>query len=171
MPQTSLARRRLMSTESLRATIRDLMPRAKADLATMVSFKSVHDAKQFPPAECQAMVDFVVERFAELGLRDVQGHETPDGSKAVCGHKPGPPGSPTVLLYFHHDYSLPSTMLRGRRRCGTSPRRTAAGMAAEPPTARAISPCTSPRWGRSVTTCPSASRSSARAPKNKAPAV
>ena len=96
-----------MSTESLRATIRDLMPQAKADLASMVSFKSVHDAKQFPPAECQAMVDFVVERFAELGLRDVQGYETPDGSKAVCGHKPGPPGSPTVLLYFHHDVQPP----------------------------------------------------------------
>ena len=52
-----------MSAETLRARIRDLMPQAKADLASMVSFKSVHDAKQFPPAECQAMVDFVVKSF------------------------------------------------------------------------------------------------------------
>ena len=96
-----------MSAETLRAKVRDLMPQAKADLASMVSFKSVHDAKQFPPAECQAMVDFVVTRFAELGLRDVRGHDTPDGSKAICGHKPGPPGSPTVLLYFHHDVQPP----------------------------------------------------------------
>jgi acetylornithine deacetylase/succinyl-diaminopimelate desuccinylase-like protein len=73
----------------------------------MVSFKSVHDAKQFPPAECHGMVYFVVQRFAELGLRDVKGHETPDGSQAICGHKPGPPGSPTVLLYFHHDAQPP----------------------------------------------------------------
>jgi acetylornithine deacetylase/succinyl-diaminopimelate desuccinylase-like protein len=96
-----------MSAETLRAKVRDLMPQAKADLASMVSFKSVHDAKQFPPAECQAMVDFVVTRFAELGLRDVRGHDTHDGSKAICGHKPGPPGSPTVLLYFHHDVQPP----------------------------------------------------------------
>ena len=96
-----------MSTERLRARIRDLMPQAKADLAHMVSLKSVHDAKQFPPEECQRMVDFVVEAFREVGLSDVQGYETPDGSQAVCGHRPGPPGAPTVLLYFHHDVQPP----------------------------------------------------------------
>jgi acetylornithine deacetylase/succinyl-diaminopimelate desuccinylase-like protein len=96
-----------MSTETLRATIRSLMPQAKADLARMVSFKSVHDPQQFPPAECQRMVDFLVEAFTDVGLRDVEGYETPDGSQAVCGHKPGPPGSPTVLLYFHHDVQPP----------------------------------------------------------------
>jgi acetylornithine deacetylase/succinyl-diaminopimelate desuccinylase-like protein len=96
-----------MSTDALRATIQDLMPQAKADLAEMVSMKSVHDAKQFPPSECQRMVDYVVGAFTELGLRDVQGHETPDGSQAVVGHRPGPPGSPTVLLYFHHDVQPP----------------------------------------------------------------
>jgi cysteinylglycine-S-conjugate dipeptidase len=97
----------LIPTDALRATIQDLMPQAKADLAEMVSMKSVHDAKQFPPSECQRMVDYVVGAFTELGLRDVQGHETPDGSQAVVGHRPGPPGSPTVLLYFHHDVQPP----------------------------------------------------------------
>jgi len=96
-----------MSVEALRATIRDLMPQARTDLAHMVSLKSVHDANQFPPAECQRMVDFLVTAFTDLGLRDVQGHQTPDGSQAVVGHRPGPPGAPTVLLYFHHDVQPP----------------------------------------------------------------
>ena len=83
------------------------MPQAKADLAQMVSLKSVHDEKQFPPAECQRMVDFTIAAFTELGLQDVQGYQTPDGSQAVVGHRPGPPGSKTVLLYFHHDVQPP----------------------------------------------------------------
>jgi acetylornithine deacetylase/succinyl-diaminopimelate desuccinylase-like protein len=83
------------------------MPQARSDLARMVSCKSVHDASQFPPEECQAMVDFLVEAFRSVGVRDVRGYETPDGSQAVCGHRPGPAGSPTVLLYFHHDVQPP----------------------------------------------------------------
>ena len=94
-------------TGALRAKVSHLMPQAKSDLREMVSIKSVHDATQFPPAECQRMVDFLVDAFTEVGLQDVQGYETADGSQAVCGHKPGPPGSPTVLLYFHHDVQPP----------------------------------------------------------------
>ena len=94
-------------TGALRAKISHLMPQAKSDLREMVSIKSVHDANQFPPAECQRMVDFLVGAFTEVGLQDVQGYETADGSQAVCGYKPGPPGSPTVLLYFHHDVQPP----------------------------------------------------------------
>ena len=83
------------------------MPQAKDDLSAMVSFKSVRDAAQFPPDECDKMVDFLVEAFTGVGLQDVQPYETADGSKAVSGHKPGPEGAPTVLLYFHHDVQPP----------------------------------------------------------------
>ena len=96
-----------MSTESVRARIQELMPQARADLAEMVSYRSVHDETQFPREGCQQMVDFLVRAFTDVGLRDVKGYETPDGSQAVCGHRPGPPGSPTVLLYFHHDVQPP----------------------------------------------------------------
>jgi acetylornithine deacetylase/succinyl-diaminopimelate desuccinylase-like protein len=96
-----------VSAETLRERIRDLMPQAREDLAQMVSFKSVHDPKQFPPEECEKMVDFVVHAFSEVGLREVRAYKTPDGSKAVCGHAPGPPGTPTVLLYCHHDVQPP----------------------------------------------------------------
>ena len=53
------------------------------------------------------MVDFTVGLFSDVGLQDVRAYETSDGSKAVCGHAQGPPGAPTVLLYFHHDVQPP----------------------------------------------------------------
>ncbi len=96
-----------MTIGDLRDTVRGLMPRAKADLAEMVSFRSVHDAAQFPVSECDGMVDWLVGAFTAVGLQDVRPYVTADGSKAVSGHKPGPPGAPTVLLYFHHDVQPP----------------------------------------------------------------
>jgi len=96
-----------VSAEALRDKIKALMPQARRDLAEMVAFRSVHDAAQFPPAECAGMVDWLLAAFTEAGLQDVRGHDTPDGSVAVCGHAAGPPGAPTVLLYFHHDVQPP----------------------------------------------------------------
>jgi cysteinylglycine-S-conjugate dipeptidase len=93
--------------DSLRDSVRDLMPQARSDLAQMVSFRSVHDAAQFPPEECAKMVDWLLGAFSEVGLCDVQGYKTPDGSTAVCGHAHGPADAPTVLLYFHHDVQPP----------------------------------------------------------------
>jgi cysteinylglycine-S-conjugate dipeptidase len=96
-----------VSTEALRDKIKALMPQARRDLEQMVAFRSVHDAAQFPPAECAGMVDWLLAAFTEAGLQDVRGYDTPDGSVAVCGHAAGPPGAPTVLLYFHHDVQPP----------------------------------------------------------------
>lgn len=91
----------------LRDRIRDLMPQARDDLAEMVTFRSVHDAAQFPVDGCDAMVDWLVGAFTAAGLSDVSAHVTADGSKAVTGIRPGPAGAPTVLLYFHHDVQPP----------------------------------------------------------------
>ena len=49
------------------------------------------------------MAEWTVDAFSGVGVQDVRAYETADGSKAVCGQVPGPPGAPTVLLYFHHD--------------------------------------------------------------------
>ncbi|MGH3061063.1 MAG: dipeptidase [Gaiellaceae bacterium] len=97
-----------MSANVLRERIRGLMPQAWDDLAHMVAFKSVADANQFPPEECEKMVDWTIGAFSGVGVQDVRAYETADGSKAVCGHAPGPPGAPTVLLYFHHDVQPPA---------------------------------------------------------------
>src|SRR5829696_2333696 len=96
-----------MPSDDLRASVNGLMGRAKADLAELVSFQSVADAKQYPPEECDRAAQWVVDAFTELGFRDVTASPTPDGSKAVHGHAPGPAGTPTVLLYCHYDVQPP----------------------------------------------------------------
>jgi len=83
------------------------MSRARDDLAELVAFKSVADPKQFPREECERAAQWVVDAFTGAGLQDVKASQTPDGSKAVHGHAPGPEGSPTVLLYCHYDVQPP----------------------------------------------------------------
>ncbi|WP_457030861.1 M20/M25/M40 family metallo-hydrolase [Kitasatospora sp. P5_F3] len=83
------------------------MPRAKADLAELVAMPSVADARQFPPEHCRRAAEWVAAAFADAGLEDVRLAETPDGSHAVLGHRPAPPGAPTVLLYSHYDVQPP----------------------------------------------------------------
>ncbi|MFI1925514.1 MULTISPECIES: dipeptidase [unclassified Streptomyces] len=84
-----------------------LMPRAKADLAELVAIPSVADPRQYPPEECTRAAQWVADAFTRAGLRDVHLAETPDGSHAVLGHRPPPPGAPTVLLYCHYDVQPP----------------------------------------------------------------
>jgi acetylornithine deacetylase/succinyl-diaminopimelate desuccinylase-like protein len=77
------------------------MTQAWEDLSQAVSFRSVADGSE--PVECERMAEWTIEALSGVGVQDVRAYETADGSKAVCGHVPGPPGAPTVLLYFHHD--------------------------------------------------------------------
>ncbi|WP_208866057.1 dipeptidase [Kitasatospora cheerisanensis] len=83
------------------------MGRARADLAELVAIPSVADPRQQPPARCREAAEWVAAAFSEVGLRDVRLVETPDGSLAVLGHRPPPPGAPTVLLYCHYDVQPP----------------------------------------------------------------
>ncbi|WLP92575.1 dipeptidase [Gordonia sp. NB41Y] len=89
--------------DDIRARVHELMPRARQDLAEMVAFGSVYDPTRPPPPDCAEMVAWLQTAFTEIGVHDVAAHVTADGSQAVTGHIPGPPGAPTVLLYFHHD--------------------------------------------------------------------
>jgi acetylornithine deacetylase/succinyl-diaminopimelate desuccinylase-like protein len=96
-----------MPAHELRDAVGGLMTRAKDDLAELVSFRSVADAKQYPPEECEKAARWVVDAFAEVGLQQVTASPTPDGSMAVHGHAPAPDGAPTVLLYSHYDVQPP----------------------------------------------------------------
>jgi cysteinylglycine-S-conjugate dipeptidase len=96
-----------MSADALRERVGQLMPQARQDLARMVAYKSVYDPSAPPPEDCDKMVDLTIDLFTGVGLQEVRAYETSDGSKAVCGHAQGPPGAPTVLLYFHHDVQPP----------------------------------------------------------------
>ncbi|HKP21278.1 MAG TPA: M20/M25/M40 family metallo-hydrolase, partial [Thermoleophilaceae bacterium] len=96
-----------MPSDELREAVNGLMGRAKDDLAELVSFQSVADAKQYPPEECEKAARWVVDAFTDVGLQDVTASPTPDGSMAVHGHAPAPGGAPTVLLYSHYDVQPP----------------------------------------------------------------
>ena len=90
-----------MSADALRERVKGVMPQAWEDLARAVSFRSVADGTE--PVECERMVAWTIDAFSGVGVQEVRAHETADGSKTVTGEVPGPPGAPTVLLYFHHD--------------------------------------------------------------------
>ncbi|MVU79259.1 M20/M25/M40 family metallo-hydrolase [Nocardia sp. ET3-3] len=92
---------------ALRAAVKELMPRAKSDLAQLVSFKSVYDARQFPIEECEKTAQWVAEAFEAEGLTEVALHKTPDGSNAVVARSKTPAGKPTVMLYCHYDVQPP----------------------------------------------------------------
>ena len=96
-----------MPVETLRPRVRSLMPRAREDLAALVAMKSVADPKQYPVHECLKAARRVADAFTEAGLEDVHLIDMPYGHPAVYGYTPGPPGSPTVLLYCHYDVQPP----------------------------------------------------------------
>ena len=84
------------------------MAPAREELAAFVAFRSVADARQFPPEECSLAAHWVLDKFAALGFSDIRLERTPDGSDAVVGSRPGPdPAAPTVLLYAHYDVQPP----------------------------------------------------------------
>ncbi|MEV0522920.1 dipeptidase [Streptomyces sp. NPDC050439] len=96
-----------MSPDPITGTIASLMPRAKAELAELVAFKSVADFEQFPRSESEAAANWVADALRAEGFQDVALLDTPDGTQSVYGLLPGPEGAPTVLLYAHYDVQPP----------------------------------------------------------------
>jgi acetylornithine deacetylase/succinyl-diaminopimelate desuccinylase-like protein len=96
-----------MATQELHDRVRALMPRARTDLAHLVSIPSVADPRQYPPERCLETAAFVRDAIAEAGLRDCRLLDLPDGHPAVFGSAQGPKGAPTVLLYCHYDVQPP----------------------------------------------------------------
>ena len=92
----------------LRGRVARLMPQARTELAELVAIRSVADPRQFPPEECAAAAQWILDRFSELGFADVQRAMTADGSEAVVGSRPcSDTTAPTVLLYAHYDVQPP----------------------------------------------------------------
>ncbi|WP_137723838.1 dipeptidase [Prescottella subtropica] len=90
-------------TGEIRSRVRAQMPAARAELAQLVAFRSIADPRQAPPEECAGAAGWVADAFRGAGIGAVELIETSDGSTAVVGHRPGPDGAPTVLLYSHYD--------------------------------------------------------------------
>jgi acetylornithine deacetylase/succinyl-diaminopimelate desuccinylase-like protein len=91
-----------MSSDDLRATVRDLMPGLRRDLEDLVRIPSV-SADPARRSEVERSAEAVAELFRAEGLQDVDIVSADGGGPAVLGHKPGPEGAPVVLLYAHHD--------------------------------------------------------------------
>lgn len=96
-----------MSVSPIAETVTSLMPRARAELAELVAFRSVADPAQFPREECEAAAAWVADALRAEGFVDVAALDTPDGSQSVYGFLPGPEDAPTVLLYAHYDVQPP----------------------------------------------------------------
>jgi acetylornithine deacetylase/succinyl-diaminopimelate desuccinylase-like protein len=89
-------------SDDLRATVRDLMPALRSDLEDLVRIPSV-SANPARAAEVWRCADAVADLLRAEGFASVDIVSANGGGPAVIGHKPGPEGAPTVLLYAHHD--------------------------------------------------------------------
>lgn len=92
--------------DDLKAAVRDDMARIRSELEAMVKIPSV-SAPGFDPAHVRRSAEFVADLLRDAGLDDVHLLELEGAHPAVYGEKKGPEGSPTVLLYAHHDVQPP----------------------------------------------------------------
>jgi acetylornithine deacetylase/succinyl-diaminopimelate desuccinylase-like protein len=93
-----------VDVEALRARVADLMPRVRLDLEALTRIPSV-SLDAFDQAHVDASAEATAALLRAEGL-DVEVVRE-GGRPAVVGHRDGPPGAPTVLLYAHHDVQPP----------------------------------------------------------------
>lgn len=86
------------------ATVRELMPRLKTELAELVALPSI-SAPGYPEPR-QPLLDthdLVVTLLRDAGVAELGSLELPDTAPVITGELPAPDGAPTVLLYGHYD--------------------------------------------------------------------
>ncbi len=88
--------------DDLRTTVSGLMPDLEATLRDLVAIPSV-SAPGFPPEEVRRSAEAVRDLLADAGCADARLLEVDGAHPAAFGSVAGPPGSPSVLLYAHHD--------------------------------------------------------------------
>ncbi len=85
----------------LRSRVAEVLPGIRRDLEDLVRIESV-SADPAREAEVRRSAEAVRDLLAAEGCEtDIV--SAAGGAPAVIAHKPGPEGSPTVLLYAHHD--------------------------------------------------------------------
>ncbi|PYC82146.1 dipeptidase [Streptomyces tateyamensis] len=92
-----------MIAPDLATAVRDLMPRARHELAELVAFPSVADPELGLEQECRAAAQWVADALRAEGLTEVRLLDTPDGTQSVYGELITRDDAPTVLLYAHYD--------------------------------------------------------------------
>ena len=96
----------MAQVEDLRGALARVLPSVRADLERLVRIPSV-SADPSAAAELRASADEVAALLGGAGMSDVEVLQVDGGKPAVLGHRPGPVGAPTVLLYAHHDVQPP----------------------------------------------------------------
>lgn len=100
-----------MTIEDLTTRTAAEFPRIRSDLESLVRIPSV-SAPAFDPRHLEESVAAVADLLRDAGLPEVEivrvtGPDGRAGAPAVLAHRPAPAGSPTVLLYAHHDVQPP----------------------------------------------------------------
>jgi acetylornithine deacetylase/succinyl-diaminopimelate desuccinylase-like protein len=93
---------RPLSTDQIRAAVRDVMPSVRADLEALVRIPSV-SADPARADDVRRSAEATAELFRAEGFDDVEILSSAGGAPAVVARRPAPEGAPTVLLYAHHD--------------------------------------------------------------------
>lgn len=88
--------------DRLRAAVERELPAVRADLERLIRIPSV-SADPSAVGEVRRCAEEVADLLRGAGLTGVEILTVADGQPAVVGHRAGPPGAPTVLLYAHHD--------------------------------------------------------------------
>lgn len=95
-----------MEHADLVTRVSTLFPELVETLSQLVRIPSV-SAPGYPVAPVRESADRVAALLGEAGCADVRLLELEGAHPAVFGSIPGPEGSPTVLLYAHHDVQPP----------------------------------------------------------------
>jgi acetylornithine deacetylase/succinyl-diaminopimelate desuccinylase-like protein len=88
--------------DAVAAAVAAALPDARADLERLVRIPSIW-ADPAHADNTRRCADTVAELAREAGAADVAVVAANGGGPAVIAHFPGPAGTPTVLLYAHHD--------------------------------------------------------------------
>ena len=88
--------------DDIRNRVQAILPGIRQDLEDLVRIESV-SADPARASEVQRSAEAVAELFRAESFDSVDIVSADGGAPAVIAHKAGPAGSPTVLLYAHHD--------------------------------------------------------------------
>jgi cysteinylglycine-S-conjugate dipeptidase len=90
----------------LKRKVQEVLPRVREDLEKLIRIPSV-SAPDFDRRHVRSSAEATAEILEASGLGDVRFLEVEGAHPAVIGEHPAPDGTPTVLLYAHHDVQPP----------------------------------------------------------------
>jgi cysteinylglycine-S-conjugate dipeptidase len=92
--------------QALTEAVNQALPSVRADLERLIRIPSVSADPAAAPYLSQS-ASLAADLLSDAGMPAVDVLTVPGGQPAVVGHRPAPPGAPTVLLYAHHDVQPP----------------------------------------------------------------